>query len=211
MITGRRVLVSHYANAKLAVVKAVLDSCLHWGLRTLVVDENLYMVKYGLVSLSSGNLLYAQREEELKPNVDVDLAMFVEPSYAPRNPIFKNVLVTVTPSYGLRIPRFYARSVLKRVVGNVYLLELTDLLEKFRLHISGVKLAVLEDKPRGFLGVVLDVLRRSVYEFGELSVKDAVNIISRELGLDTSIARRYVYQLAEGRFIEVKKGRVIVY
>lgn len=208
---GKRILISHYVNAKLALVKTIIDTLSSWNMKVLVVDENLYVVKYGLLEPSDLNLTYVQRIVDFNTDTGVDLALVVEPSVVPRTLFSNNVLVTITPSYGLRIPRYYARSYLKRISGNTYVLEFMDLRERFRIIVSSTGIDVADDKPPGLLGSILDVLRRSMLEYGELSVKDAVNIVHHELGLENSVARRMIYRLVNEKFLEIRKGRIIVY
>ncbi|MEM1555411.1 MAG: hypothetical protein QXM54_02640 [Desulfurococcaceae archaeon] len=211
LTTGKRVLISHYINAKLALSKAVIDSLLLRDMKILVVDENLYMTKYGLLESETPNLTYVQKNSGFNKNTYVDLALFIEPNFIPKPVFSQNILVTVTPKYRLRIPKYYSISYLKKIVGNKYFLEFRDYGERFRIIVSGLDIDVADDKPHGLLGTILDVLRRSMLEYGELSVKDAVNIVHHELGLENSVARRMIYRLASEKYLEIRKGRVIVY
>lgn len=70
---------------------------------------------------------------------------------------------------------------------------------------------LVEEEPRGLLGRALSILMQATVEFGPLSQKDAVDVLSHRLGMKRGDARRLLVELARRGFISVEGGQVNVY
>ncbi len=77
------------------------------------------------------------------------------------------------------------------------------------VRVSGKGL--VEEEPRGLLGRALSILMQATVEFGPLSQRDAVDVLSHRLGMRRGEARRLLVELARRGFISVEDGQVNVY
>lgn len=211
LLKGRRVLVSLYINPKLILVKNVIEKAVNTGRVVLIVDPKALLSKFQLIDTTRREVSYV---EKLELSGDISLfnnVFIIEPNYFPKLVGAVNVLVTTSPRFSVKRLRGFTKVYLKKIHGSTYLIELTDTMERFRLRITGGFVEALENKPTGVLGRIYDVLRNGLMEYGELRVKDAVNLLKHELGLTKQQAYMYLRKLASEKFIEVKKGYISVY
>jgi len=206
LFEGKKVLVSHYLNLKLRLIAMGINAI---NKRVLVVDENNYLVRTGVASLVGENATIIHKPlKSLPPGISS--LVFIEPSKPPRKTYVRNVLLTVTPSNKLRVPRYYSRVYLKELSNNLYELHFTDTMEKYRLRLRGLEF-IVEERPFGVYGRAYEVLRRAIVEYGELRIRDAVLVLTSELGLDKSRARIILSKLLSEKYFKVDKGRITIY
>lgn len=211
LLRGRRALISPFINAKLSLVKNLVERAVAAGRSVLIVDPQGLLARLQLVDLSRKGVFYAESLDFVKNTYPFSNFFILEPHYLPKLHGINDVLVTTHVRSMAKLHGFYTRVYLKRLFGSTYLIELADTMERFRLRITGGVVEAVENKPSGFVGRVYEVLKNSLMEYGELKVKDAVNVLKHELGLTKQQALMYLRKLASERFIEVKKGYVTVY
>jgi len=108
---------------------------------------------------------------------------------------------------GIQIPGF-AKYVVKRVPGtSEYILKSldTNYTVRFEFTSNGIKEV---NQPAGLKGEAYRILKNALSTYGEITIKDAVLILSKELGVDRKTARSILLELARSRYIGVYKGRV---
>ncbi len=204
--TGRKALISHYLNPKLILVLHVIKSS---DGPVLVIDENKYLVNTGLIEYVQDNALVSIDKGTRIPRNH--RLVLIEPKKFPWRIFNKNILITLTPrNYRFKIPSFYGRIYLNRIGDHGYELFIKDTMEKYRFNLNGLEI-VFEDKPHGVLGRAYEVLKKAFIEYGELYVRDAVSIISRELGVSRDNARELLSKLVINKYVRIEKKHVIVY
>lgn len=94
-----------------------------------------------------------------------------------------------------------------RVSGRVF--ELSSPLFTIRLVVSpsGVRPA---SAPGRLYEKALRVLREALIDYGELRVRDAVDVLSHELGVGRRDARRVLAVLVDKGYIRVESGYIII-
>ncbi|MEM4723172.1 MAG: hypothetical protein QXJ42_05220 [Desulfurococcaceae archaeon] len=203
---NKKVIISHYLNPKLKLIVYVLNNI---DGKIIVFDENNYLNKTGLIENIHRDVIISNNIQ-INPPVDYGL-IYIEPSFIPRRLRNRNVLVTITPiGFKTRIPRFYSRIYLNKVSENIYQINLLETNEKYRFRIIDNSIEFI-DKPEGVYGKVYSIIRNNILEYGELSIKDAVNIVSKELGVSKEYARKLISKLVVEKYIRVEKGFLSIY
>lgn len=70
---------------------------------------------------------------------------------------------------------------------------------------SGLKVV---EKPPGIYGKAYDLLKQAMIDYGEVTVKDAVRILTLELGVSTNRAREVLLWLTRNMYLRVVKGKL---
>ncbi|RLG59387.1 hypothetical protein DRN86_04335 [Candidatus Geothermarchaeota archaeon] len=146
-------------------------------------------------------------------NIKVDpqkykLVIYYEPPRIPKS-VSRNVIVTTTPGE-IRVGKIFGwkKAFLKRIEGYDFILSIGSM--KFGLVIKpgyiGLKKGV-----SGIYKKALTLLRKGVVEYGFLSTRDAVDIISYNLNVKRDEARKILSYLARKGYVKVVKGEVLVY
>jgi len=204
LLRGRRALISHYLVAKLVLVVEAVNRVEG----VVVVDPNGFLEKTGVINRVKDAVLITNTATGIPRDKTLVL---IEPSFPLTGLHNKNILATLTPgNYKLRLPSYYERVYVNKLGENIYELFFKETSERFRFRITGGAV-VFEDKPSGIAGRAYEVLRNALVEYGEIRARDAVNIISHELGVDKNTARSLLYKLVSEKYARVVKGRVIVY
>jgi len=202
---GRRALISHYLVAKLALVVEAVNRA--EGV-VVVVDPSGLLEKTGMISRVKDVALIITTATSIPRDKSLVL---IEPGFPLTRLHNKNILATLTPgNYKPRLPSYYERIYVNKLSENLYELFFKETSERFRFRITG-DAVVFEDKPSGIAGRAYEVLKNALVEYGEIRTRDAVNIISHELGVDKNTARSLLYKLVSEKYAKVVKGRVIVY
>ena len=106
------------------------------------------------------------------------------------------------------VPRHLRRYVVRvqRLSGHTYLLRLGRQACLAEIRASGITPL----RPRGYEARALSLLSRASVEYGPLTVRDAVDILSSELGVNRRRARSIIIGLARKKLVVVEKGQVLV-
>lgn len=132
-----------------------------------------------------------------------DLAIVLDAH--PPSPPPENVVVLLTRR--LRLGRHYKAHAVRWIHGDEYVFETRSEGYSERFAFTG---ASIEPGPR--LGALearaLELLKKSMLEYGELTTKDALFLISRELGVEKEEARRVLSRLVARRYIAIRRGKL---
>ncbi|ADI32407.1 hypothetical protein [Staphylothermus hellenicus] len=206
LLTNKKALISHYMNAKIILV---LNAVKHVSRnkKILLVDPGDILGEKYLVDIPE-NIIITYKF--LEPPRDMVVVVF-EPEILPYKLNIENILITLTPgNYSFKIPRSYTKIFLKQIQHSIYELLFTDNNERYRVRIGENKVFLVE-KPPGILGRAYEILRESMIEYGELTVKDAAIILSKELGVNKVEARKILSELVLRKYIRVVHGFINLY
>ncbi|MET1159748.1 MAG: hypothetical protein ABWW65_02195 [Thermoprotei archaeon] len=208
LLDGAKALISHYLAAKLVLIVRSIESI---GSRNvLVIDEKEYLMRMGLLRGVSSDFMIANKLL-YKLLSEYDRVVLIEPERLPRIRPKTSILVSLTPgSYRFKLPKIYEKVFLKRVSEDLYEIVFDNTMEKYRVFIKGSRIYDAS-KPPGILGRAYEVLANALIEYGELSIRDAVVVLSSELGIDKKKAREIVYMLASKGFMSIEKNRIIIH
>lgn len=206
IFNNRKVLISHYLIPKLKLVAYLLNNILS---ETIIFDENNYLIKTGIIDNISENIIVTSNKLT-NPPVEYRL-VYIEPSTFPYKARNRSILVTLTPgSYRFRIPRYYGRIYLVRASDNTYIIRVMETMEKYRFRIDNNDIVFI-NKPEGIYSTVYEIIRNAIIEYGELTTRDAVNLITKELSVSRENARKLIAKLVVDRYIRVEKGFINLY
>ncbi|ABN70252.1 hypothetical protein Smar_1157 [Staphylothermus marinus F1] len=206
LLTNKKALISHYMNAKIILV---LNAVKHVSRnkKILLIDPGNILREEYLVDIPE-NIIITYKF--LEPPHDTVVIVF-EPEILPYRSKIENVLITLTPgNYSFKIPREYTKIFLKQIQHNIYELLFTGSNERYRVRIEGNKVFLVE-KPSGILGKAYEILRESMIEYGELTVKDATIILTKELGVNKVEARKILSELVMRKYIRIIHGFINLY
>ncbi len=189
--------------------KVVLHSFRPWhvellnNMSKLIKDANL------------NNIVLSEKVyEECPKNEDKILYEFLDPNNELLASLVKhlrycrNVIVYVTPPIKLKLYN-WSKARLKRVYGKEFLL-ITSRGSRLRLVIDVNYIGVVES-PQGILGRALNILRKGIVEYGELTLRDAIDLISYNLGISRNEARKILGLLIQKKYVEKQKKNLIIY
>ena len=202
---GRRALISHYLVPKLLLVIKTIN---HVEEEVIVFDTEHLLEKTQLINQIKDNIVITDTIVNIPRDKHV---VFLEPNRLPWRIINRNILVTLTPgTYKFKLPDYYDRIYLNKLSENLYELYIKDSMERLRFRIMGEEI-VFEEKPSGILGKAYELLREALMEYGEIRVRDAINILVHELSVSKEKAREILSKLVVEKYARIEKGRVIVY
>ncbi|QOR94388.1 hypothetical protein IMZ38_07265 [Thermosphaera chiliense] len=201
LMTGWKVVYTHYAGVAAKLASLVVEaSDKPVG---LVDEKNIILPYIPLEDVESGKVLTG-------PVQGAGRIIIVEPDRIPfLGGLVENVIVFTTPGSGLRVPRVFEKAYISKA-GDEYVYLNKKSFLKIRFKILGDRLVVIE-KPFGILGEGLEALKNAMLTYGELSVKDAVFILTKQLGVGKNEARRILSQLVLRKYVKIVKGKVNLY
>jgi hypothetical protein len=206
MLSGRKAIISHYLNAK---IKIILEAIRSTGWKTIIYDPRNILIRHYTEKIPD-NIPVINKYVEIPENyhlVALEIQIPLKKLFSRRN----NTLITLTPgNYYFKTPREYVKIIIDKVGGEEYLLKFIDTGEKYRLRISSGGVSIVE-KPEGLVGEAYILLKNSMIEYGELTVKDAVLILRKELGIDRVEARRILSELVMRKYIKIIHGLINLY
>lgn len=210
--------------------KWIIGSHDSWAKQMLLLYLALIASKYGLVYIipyqpikyelidqiksvveklgyNEDKILILPRRRIESVSKDVRLILYYEIPYTPKID-FNNIIVFTTPGSSVRKYPGWNRIMLKKIEGNEYMLKTSEAV--MRIVIS-VKYIGPSKGPTGIYGEALDHLRRGIIEFGQLTVRDAVEIIMYNMGLSKDKAREVLGYLVRKGYVQIKGKEIIVY
>lgn len=207
LMSGKSSVISPSVNTLLRVTFILIRELLNRGLDVVVVDEKNYFARFTPIDLLDKIRLVEKIDEVCSEIVDVLIVLLPRNPYIVKKCRARNVIVlsrSLKPLDKLGFTRFY----LKKLQGNGEIeVRYYDKGSRFRISISSEK-PLVYTKPIGVLGRVYDVLEEALSSYGEISVRDALLILSRELGISRDQARRLLIKLSRRGYIRVVKGKI---
>ncbi len=212
LLRGKWIVEAHESWAKdlLAIYLA-----LHASRNGRVLVKSFHTINPGIIDGLSGivkdcildNIVFL--EKSFSTNiVDAVLYIYVDP-YKPFLPSHEgNIVLFVKPRLGYKKLYGWKKIILKRIEGYEFLLKTSSIVQ--RVVISPRYIGYSQG-PSGILGRALSLLREGVVEYGVLSVRDAIDIIAYNIGVKRDKARWILGELARKKYVEIRKGEVIVY
>jgi len=202
MLKGKKMLISHYLNIKLLIITDIVKK--NPDLRIIIVDQNRLLEKTGLINnLPQDTIIADNMPLQIPRGVKL---IIIEPENIPWR-INNDALITTTPLERRRIPRYFDKILLDKVGELDYQITFLKTMEKYRFRVKDHEIILIE-KPLGVYGEALKLIEDAVIEYGELTIKDAVNMLMNQLGLDKNSARKIIGKLVYDKHIVVKKGRI---
>jgi hypothetical protein len=190
ILSGKKIILSHYLNAK---IRIVLEAIMSTGRETVIYDPRNILLRHYTEKIPD-NIPVINKCVEIPENyhlVALEIQIPLKKLFNRRN----NTLITLTPgNYYFKTPREYVKIIISKVGENEYLLKFIDTGEKYRLRIDSEGVSIVE-KPEGLIGEAYILLKNSMIEYGELTVKDAILIFRKELGIDRVEARKILSEL----------------
>ncbi len=206
ILSGKKIILSHYLNAKIKIVLEAIRST-RW--KTIIYDPRNILARHYTDEIPD-NVPVINKYIEIPENyhlVALEIQIPLKKLFSRRN----NTLITLTPgNYYFKTPREYMKIIIDKIGENEYLLKFIDTGEKYRLRINSKEVSIV-DKPEGLIGDAYILLKNSMIEYGELTVKDAVLILRRELGIDNVKARRILSELVMRKYIKIIHGLINLY
>ncbi len=200
---GKWLLKSHYMNAKIALVLNTMYYQSRTG-KVLVIDNKgileEVMSKVPIRGNPENMILLDKPYNIDTTNIYIGIIL-VEPEKYPYWIKHGNILVTTTPGNNPGVPRYFKKAVITKY-GDEYVLRTS--INQYRFKLNGIN--IIEETLKGILGEAYNTLREAVMEYGELTVKDAVFLLVKELGIDKEKARKILSKLGEKKYIRARKG-----
>jgi hypothetical protein len=205
LVRGQVAFASRNINALIKLGILVIKNLLKRNLRVVVLDEKSLLSRFAPVEFFD-KVAFVKSLDEI--SAQSEALVVVAPGSLKR--YYKcdskvTVLLLKSPARSLRgFKQYY----LQRIPGTSdYILKPIGEVGAFRVRLteSGVEEV---PGPEGVLGRAYTIIKESLFTYGEITVKDAVRIISKELGLDKAEARKVLLNLARKRYIAVVSGRI---
>ncbi|MEM2024977.1 MAG: hypothetical protein QXW94_01645 [Desulfurococcaceae archaeon] len=206
LIYGRNMLISHYASSLIKLSILVIKEALIKDMSVGLFDERGTIVKYIPQELLQRATVYSNTSE-LPIGKDF-LAILYLPGdgRALKGCKSENVLALVKPGQVAKLVN-YTKHYLSRLTRNLYQLKCLNKGISVVFTFSTDDIEIIE-KPPGIYGKAYEVLKTTMATYGTLTIKDAVLVLSKELGLEKRNARTILIHLARRQYIRVIKGRI---
>ena len=206
LLEGRVLISSRDVNALLKLCFSLLEVVVSRGLRVYILDEKGIASRYIPIDIAE-KAVFVMSHEEACRNGD-KLLIVLLPRYVKRFIKCKQgKIILLTTRAGFELPGF-TKYQLKRIPGtSEYVMKSLTTGVTYRLRFTNTGIVEVESPP-GLLGKAYDVIKETLVNYGEVSIRDGVVILSRELGVDRKTARGILIKLARGRYIRVAKGRI---
>ena len=198
---GKWVITSHYLVPKILLVHKVIEYKARYG-NVLVIDpQNQYTRTISMIQVSSLSENIVVADTYIPGRYEAIAVIEPETYNEPKN---RNIIVTRTPGSSARIPRYYYKASISRA-GEEYIARIRG--EEIRFRIIGGDI-VVEPALSPELREAYTLLRNAMMEYGELTVRDAVFILSRELGYTKDEARKILGRLTEKKYLRITRGLI---
>ncbi|MEM0246774.1 MAG: hypothetical protein QXH02_06085 [Desulfurococcaceae archaeon] len=207
VLCEKSIIISRSLNAMLKFAFTLISIALNRGLRVLVVDERGYLERYAPLELIERITVTSDLE-----NACIDASALVV-AYMPRS--LRGLthckamnVVVFTRYFGVRRLGDYVKYHLNRIPGtSEYALTCYERSISARIVLELGRIRVVGSPP-GIYGKAYDALKNALVTYGEMRVKDAVLVVSKELGVDKNRARMILIALARRGYLKVVKGKV---
>lgn len=136
------------------------------------------------------------------------LLIYIDPIKTPYIVKKINVIVSTHPSSRVKKYFGWKKAVLKRAGERDFVVFIEE--KRIRITLSPNYIGY-SSPPQGVYAEALNLLRKSVVEYGFLSTRDALDIISYNLGIKREHARKILAYLVEKGYVVIKKKEVVVY
>ncbi|MEM4535071.1 MAG: hypothetical protein QXP67_01805 [Desulfurococcaceae archaeon] len=201
---GKKLFVSSHAGLLVKLAILMIKSIVLKGVKPAIMDEQGLLLRYIPLDLLGSLQLVLSTQEACKNHYlivfEPRLTGFLKTCQAP------NILVFTKPR-GL-YPAGFVKVFLKRVAStNHYLLRSPEMGLAVRVELTEHGITIAE-KPKGVYGEAYEILKNAMSNYGEITVKDAVRVISLELNLDKLKARQVLQWLTRNGYLRVVKGRL---
>jgi len=173
-------------------------------IRIELIDELKDVVEK--IGYNEDNIIVVHRRR-LEKIDNARLIIFYEIPYTPKID-FSNIIIFTTPGSGVRKYRDWTRITLKKVDEKEYLLKTPE--GYLRLTIS-TKYIGLSKPLTGIYLEALNLLRKSIVEYGSLTIRDAIEILAYNLGLKKHKARELLGYLVKKGYVKIENKELIVY
>jgi hypothetical protein len=203
--SGRVVVSSRSVNALAKLSALVLREWIKRGASPVVVDNSGVLARYLPLDVLGSVEFSTNLEEACAGGKHVLVYGFAGLRLLEKCAA-KNIVVFTAPrSY---YPKGYLVVYFSRVSSTLseYVFKIPQEGLSIRVRL-GEELRVVE-KPPGTYGRAYEVLKSAMSDYGELTVKDAVRLISLELGVDKQRARNILVWLTRRKYFKVARGRL---
>ncbi len=207
LVNGKKAIISHYLNPKMILIVKLANKLRRKNEKIIIVDpRNIIQTRYAHLLLDD-IILTNKPPRETKVNT----LFIIEPEYLnPYKIMAENIILTLTPgNYRFKVPREYEKIILVKT-QDTYMLYFKDTNEKYRFKIVNNQIKTII-KPPGIIGEAYDLLKKSMIEYGEITVKDATIILVKELGISKEEARKILSKLILEKYIRVIHGKINIY
>lgn len=136
------------------------------------------------------------------------LLIYIDPMKAPYIVEKVNVIVSTHPLSRVKKYFGWRKAVLKRAGERDFIVFIEE--KRIRITLSPNYIGY-SSHLQGVYAEALNLLRKSVVEYGFLSTRDALDIISYNLGINREYARKILAYLVEKGYVVIKKREVLVY
>jgi hypothetical protein len=203
MTWGKWAIISHNMNAKLALLYNYIIRSASTR-RIIIVDPWNYTdrIIMSLPQKLQDKIIITGEDKALQAPGNTTIIL-VEPRFFPFEQA--NIIATATPGEH-HVPRNYRR-IRIRDAGDHYIVSIGG--EEYRVKIQGTK--ITEEKLSGELEQTYELIREAMIEYGELTVRDTVFLVSKSLSIDRNKARRIIQQLVEKKYLRINKGTINIY
>lgn len=204
LIKGRRIFVSHHIGVLIKLAVFVVKNLVQESTRPVILDEQGVLLRYLPLELLDSIQVAANTSEACKGDY---LVVFEPKSMRHLEPcIASNILVFTKPRSFY--PARYSKVYIKRIGSTgQYLVKSPETGISARIELAENKVILIE-KPPGIYGKAYEVLKNAMSDYGELTVKDAIRIISLELNIDRLKARHVFLWLARNSYVRVVRGKL---
>lgn len=207
LVRGRNVIFSHSANTLIKIASLVSKFLLDKGVNIVIMDEKGHASRYIPIELLDKVTITNDMEEACGIKTGLLIVLANKSFYKLRNCASENILILTKPTNVFKSME-YTKYYITPIPGSKeYVLKSHDRALYTRLKLDSGYIGILEAPP-GIYGKAYEVLINSLSMYGEITMKDATTVISKELGLDKKHARNILIKLARRRYIRVVKGKI---
>lgn len=207
ILSEKSVIISHSLNALLKFAFTLISAALDRDLNILVVDERRYFERYVPLELIERIVVTNSLENACCDTSALVIAFTPKNLHGLLRCKAMNVVV-FTRYFGARRPGDYVKYYLKRIPGTgEYALTCYEKNISARIALGLGDVRVVESLP-GIYGKAYETLKSALLTYGEMKVRDAILVVSKELGVDKKRARLIVITLARRSYLKVVKGRI---
>jgi len=170
-------------------------------LSNLLSQKNLENIIYleNLISELKGFSLHIHNPSEK----DVDVVSEI------KNANVKYIVITdVKSSKALKGIKGFLKVYCRKRKGKIY--ELKTFADRVLVSVSGCKIEEAFKVLPKYLLKALSILKEAAAEYGNYTTKDAITIVSANMGISRNFARKILADLTSYGFIEINKGYIIV-